>query len=336
MSRRGLNGASHGEPGQGSADPDGADRGSAHRGGGDQASAGLGSAAQGYAGQGSGERGSAYRGSGDQRSGDQDWDAQGWEDRVKPGGTVPGLDDDSYDGDPEPEQAAHAAYVDEVWAGGRAPGSAPAPDDFDDWAQPRASYYSADEPEPRRRLAIPLIAGGIVVAAIAGFIGVHVVQNAGKPGGFLGGPVASSSSHASAGSSPSAVTSATPNIPDTTPSTSHKAKKKTAAGTVPAALAGTWAGQVKQAHPADTFGVRVKLTSGSASGGVVYSSPTFSCTGDLTLASDHDHTLVLDQHIVKGSCGPGTVTLVPAAAGTVQFTFKATTGLVATGVLSKS
>jgi hypothetical protein len=285
MSRRGLNGASNGEPGQG--------------------------------------------------SGDQEWDAQDWEDRAGPGGAVPGLDEDPYDGDPEPEQAARAAYVDEVWASARPPGSAPAPDDFDDWAQPRASYYSTDEPEPRRRSAIPLIAGGIVVAAIAGFIGVHVVQNAGKPGGFLGGPVSSSSAHASVAASPSAATSATPNIPQTTPSTNHKPKKKSA-GTVPAALAGTWAGQVKQAHPADTFGVKVELTSGSASGGIVYSSATFSCTGDLTLASDHDHTLVLDQHIVKGSCGPGTVTLVPAAAGTVQFTFKATTGLVATGVLSKT
>ena len=51
---------------------------------------------------------------------------------------------------------------------------------------------------------------------------------------------------------------------------------------VPAALAGTWSGQVSQTNPTDVFQAQVYLASGANSGSVHYSGASFSCAGDLS------------------------------------------------------
>ena len=50
---------------------------------------------------------------------------------------------------------------------------------------------------------------------------------------------------------------------------------------VPAALAGTWSGQVSQTNPTDVFQAQVYLAPGASSGSVHYSGASFSCAGDL-------------------------------------------------------
>jgi eukaryotic-like serine/threonine-protein kinase len=108
--------------------------------------------------------------------------------------------------------------------------------------------------------------------------------------------------------------------------------------TVPATLAGTWSGSVQQTSPPDDFDVKLMLPSGVSDGSVTYSTPGLTCAGDLSPDNVQGTTLVLDQGIVSGrrACADGTVTLSPGPNGTLRFTFRARSGPVDTGTLSKS
>jgi eukaryotic-like serine/threonine-protein kinase len=139
-----------------------------------------------------------------------------------------------------------------------------------------------------------------------------------------------------AGLSPDAAKSSAPDG-QATPSTSPSVPLPTPAVGVPAALAGTWSGQVSQTGPADVvLKAEMTLTTGASPGTVRYSGVSFTCTGDLIPVSDSAGTLKLDQAIVHGPCAAGVVTLSPAAGDTVQFSFKGKQGPMATGTLAKS
>jgi eukaryotic-like serine/threonine-protein kinase len=107
--------------------------------------------------------------------------------------------------------------------------------------------------------------------------------------------------------------------------------------TVPAAMAGTWSGQVTQDSPSGAFSVAVQvtLTGGATSGSVRYSGP-FSCLDNLAAVSDAAGTLSLDQGIVRGPCQAGVVTLRPGSASTVRFSFRGKGAPAATGTLTRN
>lgn len=105
---------------------------------------------------------------------------------------------------------------------------------------------------------------------------------------------------------------------------------------VPAALAGTWSGQVSQTNPTDVFQAQVYLAPGASSGSVHYSGASFSCAGDLVPESGSAGSLKLDQVIVQGPCAGGVVTVSRGPGNTLQFSFKGKQGPMATGTLGKS
>jgi eukaryotic-like serine/threonine-protein kinase len=108
---------------------------------------------------------------------------------------------------------------------------------------------------------------------------------------------------------------------------------------VPAALAGTWSGQITQTSPttpADVFQAEMTLAAGASRGSVHYSGGSFSCAGHLAPVSDSSGTLTLDQAIVQGPCAGGVVTLSPGPGNTVRFRFKGKKGPIATGTLTRS
>jgi hypothetical protein len=106
--------------------------------------------------------------------------------------------------------------------------------------------------------------------------------------------------------------------------------------TVPASLAGTWAGQVMYTSLAGTFpvNVQVSLVSGPGGGTVRYSGP-FSCLDSLSLVSDLARTLTLNQGRVQGPCQRGVVTLVPGPGNTLQFSFNGKGAPPAKGTLNR-
>jgi eukaryotic-like serine/threonine-protein kinase len=124
-----------------------------------------------------------------------------------------------------------------------------------------------------------------------------------------------------------------------TASATGSATAPTPSVTVPASLAGTWAGQISQTSQSGTFsvGVTVNLTAGAPGGTVHYTGP-FTCTDDLSMVSDSFGVLTLKQAVVKGPCQPGVVTLAPPAAGSsgLAFSFKGKGAPAATGTLQKS
>jgi eukaryotic-like serine/threonine-protein kinase len=115
----------------------------------------------------------------------------------------------------------------------------------------------------------------------------------------------------------------------------HSSPASTA--TVPAAMAGTWSGQVTQNSPSGAFSVAVQvtLTGGATSGSVRYSGP-FSCLDNLVAVSDAAGTLRLDQGTVRGPCQAGVVTLRPDSSSTVRFSFRGKGAPAATGTLTRS
>jgi eukaryotic-like serine/threonine-protein kinase len=169
-------------------------------------------------------------------------------------------------------------------------------------------------PRPRKRRAVAAWwAAGVVACLLAIGAVVFFVQNQG-------------------GQSPGA---AKPSAPDARSSASPNARPSRPAVLVPAALAGTWSGQVTQTGPADVFQAVISLTAGASPGSVHYSGTSFSCTGRLTPVSDSSGTLELDQSI-SSPCQVGVVTLSPGPGNTVQFSFKGKQGPMATGPLTKS
>jgi eukaryotic-like serine/threonine-protein kinase len=107
--------------------------------------------------------------------------------------------------------------------------------------------------------------------------------------------------------------------------------------TVPASVAGTWAGQVRQNSPSGAFSASVQVTlAAGATGGTVHYSGPFSCADKLSAVSDASGTLRMDQAVVSGPCQPGVVTLVPTSNTTMQFSFKGKGAPAATGTLTKA
>jgi hypothetical protein len=110
-----------------------------------------------------------------------------------------------------------------------------------------------------------------------------------------------------------------------------------ATATVPASVAGTWSGQVRQnsSSGALSVSVQVSLPAGASAGTVHYSGPV-TCVDDLSLVSDTSGTLRMDQGVVRGPCQPGEVTLIPTSNTTMRFSFKGQGAPAATGTLAKA
>ncbi len=203
------------------------------------------------------------------------------------------------------------------WPGGHdsPPGqrAAPAPAEADQRSAPEHQ-----RPGSGRTAAIVSVLAVILIAA--GVIVIHRDQNAGgqhgKPGS-AGKPALTAPASASSSPGPLSGQSASP------------------APTVPAALAGTWAGQVTQSSPADVFDVRLVLSAGPGTSSIAYSGTTFSCAGQLTLTSASGQALRLSQGIVQGqtTCANGVVTIAPTASGTLEFSFHGRSGPAASGTL---
>jgi len=174
---------------------------------------------------------------------------------------------------------------------------------------------------------IAMIAGAIACVLAAGIV-VRIVQNAGRPSGLA------PASSADGGTTPSQA------APSGKATPSRARQSSSATAIIPLVLAGTWAGQVRQANPADTFSVKVRLVAGARSGTVAYSGTTFACSGRLSLMSATGSTLTMDQGITTGrkTCANGVVTLQPGAgsSGTsVMFSFRGKAGPTAFGTLAR-
>ena len=106
---------------------------------------------------------------------------------------------------------------------------------------------------------------------------------------------------------------------------------------VPADLAGSWSGQVRQTSPAAVFNVRLLLASGTRGGTVQYTGASFSCSGKLRLVSDVHGTLTMDQAIVQGkaTCADGMVTLSRVPGSAAAFSFSGGSGPTAAGLLTR-
>ena len=104
--------------------------------------------------------------------------------------------------------------------------------------------------------------------------------------------------------------------------------------TIPAALAGSWSGEVRQTDPVLQVTVTITLTGGASAGTISYAE--LKCSGHLQLVSVGGK-LTLDEAITTGqqSCTGGVVTLTPQANGTVTFNFSRSNGPSPTGVLTK-
>jgi len=110
----------------------------------------------------------------------------------------------------------------------------------------------------------------------------------------------------------SPATTASPVAADRTTASAHTSSAKPAATpTIPADLAGTWSGTVKQTDPALAVTVRIRLAAGSSAGTISY--PQLGCSGHLLLVSVLAGTFTLEQGITKGqqSCESGVVLLSP-------------------------
>ncbi len=134
--------------------------------------------------------------------------------------------------------------------------------------------------------------------------------------------------HDLAGLSPAAHRSST--VHATRPASSAPAP------TVPAALAGSWTGTVRQTDPSLAVTVRIQLTAGSSSGTISY--PQLGCSGHLLLVSAAGSRFTLEQGITSGqqSCNDGVVTLTRQSASAVAFSFRRSGAPSPSGILTKS
>jgi hypothetical protein len=121
-----------------------------------------------------------------------------------------------------------------------------------------------------------------------------------------------------------------------TRTTTHGRPSPAATPTIPSAMAGSWAGTIRQHSVTGTFTVNAKLalTRSSRSGTVDYSGP-FTCSDRLRLVSSSGTTLIMDQQIIQGPCQNGTVTLRKDTNNTMTFTFRGVGAPPATGTLTK-
>ena len=134
-------------------------------------------------------------------------------------------------------------------------------------------------------------------------------------------------------------TTAIPVAADHTTASAHTSSASaTPAATprIPANLAGTWSGTVRQTDPALAVTVRISLAAGASAGTISY--PQLGCSGRLLLVSVQAGTLTLDQGITKGqqSCDNGTVLLSPQGSAALAFKFRRSNAPSPAGVLAKT
>jgi hypothetical protein len=105
--------------------------------------------------------------------------------------------------------------------------------------------------------------------------------------------------------------------------------------TIPAALAGSWSGQVRQTDPVLQVTVTITLAGGSSAGTISYAE--LKCSGRLQLLSAAAGKFTFDEAISTGqqSCTGGVVALTQQASGTLTFSFSRSNGPSPTGVLTK-
>ena len=105
---------------------------------------------------------------------------------------------------------------------------------------------------------------------------------------------------------------------------------------IPADLAGTWSGTVRQTEPSLAVTVRISLTAGRSAGTISY--PQLGCSGRLLLVSVLSGTFTLDQGITKGqqSCDNGTVLLSPQGNSALSFKFRRSDAPSPAGVLTRT
>jgi eukaryotic-like serine/threonine-protein kinase len=183
------------------------------------------------------------------------------------------------------------------------------------WRHPRPAAASP-EPAPQRRprRAIAIWSAAIAACAVIAVVAVVAFVHGSQAGGAGGTP------------KPSAKTGLTDRKPTSPPRPS---------ATVPAALAGTWSGQVTQSAPADVFTVGVTLASDASAGTVHYSGTSLSCAGSLAVLSASPGSLKLSQVITRGPCANGTIMLTVDPGGSVGFSFQGKQGPAANGTLRK-
>jgi hypothetical protein len=106
--------------------------------------------------------------------------------------------------------------------------------------------------------------------------------------------------------------------------------------TIPADLAGTWTGTVRQTDPALAVTVRISLAAGSSAGTISY--PQLGCSGHLLLVSVLAGTFTLEQGITKGeeSCDSGVVLLSPQGLSSLAFKFRRSDAPSPAGELSRT
>ena len=132
-------------------------------------------------------------------------------------------------------------------------------------------------------------------------------------------------------------TAATPVAADHTTASAHTSSAApVVTPKIPAGLAGTWSGTVRQTDPALAVTVRITLAAGTTSGTISY--PQLGCSGRLLLVSVLAGTFTLQQGITKGqqSCDNGTVLLSPKGNSALAFKFRRSDAPSPAGVLAKS
>ena len=134
-------------------------------------------------------------------------------------------------------------------------------------------------------------------------------------------------------------TTATPVAADHTTASAHTSSASAtpaAAPKIPADLAGTWSGTVRQTDPALAVTVRISLAAGTSAGTISY--PQLGCSGRLLLVSVLAGTFTLEQGITKGqqSCDNGTVLLSPQGNSALAFKFRRSDAPSPAGVLAKT
>ncbi len=118
--------------------------------------------------------------------------------------------------------------------------------------------------------------------------------------------------------------------------TSSASASPVATPKIPASLAGTWSGTVRQTDPALAVTVRISLAAGTSAGSISYRQ--LGCSGRLLLVSVLAGTFTMEQGITKGqqSCDNGTVLLSPQGNSALSFKFRRSDAPSPAGVLAKT
>ena len=183
---------------------------------------------------------------------------------------------------------------------------------------PGAARPAGQAARPRRARAIGWGAA-TAVCVLAIVIAVRVLQDASSSPSHTVSP-ASANQPAASGTGSSA-------------GPARPAPSRSRTVTLPASLAGSWTGSVRQ--DAGNIDTDVKLDGSSANGTITYSGTSFTCSGSLKLRSAAHQTVTMSQEIVAGVCVNGLVTLRREPDGTLRFNFKGASSLAVTGTLTR-